>query len=775
MADEQLFSALRTAASWDEVGASVGLTPAEARSACADLLRRLAPAPRRETAVPDSSAVIVRDDLGIPTITAGNAPDAWLGLGFAMAEDRLFQLDYLRRAAGGRLAEVMGPAGAEGDRVSRVLDLAGTARRCAAAQEAGTAAAVEAFAAGVNLARAAAVAGGLPFEFRLLEYSPEPWTAIDTHLVLRAFWWQLTGRFPILCVPEFLKRHLPAELYRRFLLPEGEELTIWPPGLPFPGAGRGSGSGRVGDEAAPGSNNWVVSGTRTVSGAPLLCSDPHVPFALPSVWYEAALHCPQFSACGAGYAGVPGFFFGRSGRLAWGLTNNISSLRDLYLEVTDDFDPNRYVRVDAGGHRHWRGMTSRTERIQVRGAPSIEIEVREVDHGPVVTDILPEFMPRDETVSLRWVGHGATREQEALLGLAMAGSVREAREVLRGWSCPTFNFVLADSSGEIGYQLTGAIPLRQAEERGYRPGDDPAHAWAGAVPYEGLPAFSNPPQGWLGSCNNRVVDAAWPHALSGTWPSDVRMRRLAAVLNTPGSFDAPAMARLQGDNVSVRAIEWRLPAARALESAGVSDPLVAEWVAWDGAFEPESRAALTFEAFFLHWSREALLARLPENLLGVVFPVSAGLTEPLLLEDPAGWFASPEARRTALRAAWDGAARLLERELGPDRSAWSWGRLHTLTLRHPAATTAPLRDLLNRGPFALGGGWNTLNNSLFEFGRPFAVQNGVSYRLLVDMAGDCLAVTPGGQSGHPGSPHYDDQFELWRQGRYHTLAHAPPD
>jgi penicillin amidase len=366
------------------------------------------------------------------------------------------------------------------------------------------------------------------------------------------------------------------------------------------------------------------------------------------------------------------------------------------------------------------------------------------------------------------VGREPTRELEAMLGYARAASVPEFREHLREWFCPTFNWVIADRNGEIGYQLTGKLPLRREEKCRYRLGTDPADRWAGYVPFEALPATGEPPEGWLGSANN-VVAVDWPYPLSGTWPSDYRMHRLVDALNQSGQLSREALEALQYDALSPRAVEWSEPAVAALRAAGVTDPLLDEIAAWDGRYTLDSRAAVVFECFFVAWARQVLTLRLPPQWLTYLFPASIGLVEQLWRGDPEGWFEDPEARLVALRAAWEEALTWLEGRFGADRESWRWGEAHVLVLRHPLGTSPLLQELFQRGPVSHPGTWNTINNSLYDPSRLFETTSGVSYRLLVDLAGRTEAITPGGQSGHPGSAHYDDQLSLWARGEYHPL------
>ena len=771
---EPILRALRDCPTWDEIAAALSTTVDEARAAARRLLEERVPPVSGEVCSHGVSARIARDGWGVPHIRAESETGAYFALGFAMGQDRLWQMDYLRRAADGTLAQVMGPGLLESDRLSRTLDIRRTAEACAARLDPGAIAAVESFCGGINLARCLAEREGLPFEFELLEYAPEPWSPADSVAVMRLFAWQLTGRFPAICLPEVARRILgDGPLFDLFLEPEGGQTTIWPRGVPYPDLPRWSGGRLDGepfhDAGAVGSNNWVVGPSRSAGGAPLLAGDPHLPFALPSIWYEARLEGGALAARGAFAVGGPGIFYGRNADVAWAITNNISSLRDLYVEVTDDFDSSRYRRSES-----WEGMTVRREVIEVWGAPSVDLQVREVDHGPVVTDLLPEWAQTGDTISMRWVGSDASDEMAAMIAFARSRSVSEFRGHLRRWSCPTFNFVMADGSGEIGYQLTGSIPLRRSARRGYRRGDDTDDAWAGFVPYDALPAAYEPPEGWLGSANNMVATEDWPFPLSGFWPSDYRMQRLAHLLNRPGEFTLQDMARIQLDATSLRATEWAACAVSALRDAGVEDLLLDEIAAWDGSFGVESRPAGVFEAFFFSWCRAVLARRFPADMIDALYPNTAGLSERLLKGDPAGWFSTSEERRSALSGAWDEALAWLGARLGPDRDIWRWGSVHTLTLAHPLGRTPALRELLGRGPLPHGGGWNALNNSQYASGQPFETLTGVSFRMLIDLAGEMKTINSGGQSGHPGSPHYDDQLSLWQAGEYHALNVEEP-
>ena len=296
---------------------------------------------------------IVRDGHGIPHIFASSDRDIFFGYGYAMAQDRLWQMDYYRRRGMGRLSEVLGSDALEYDRLVRTVGINRIAARQAAELPEATRHLLEAFSSGINAAMEAS-SDRLPIEFDLLGYRPEPWSPVDTVAILAEFRWYLTGRMPVIFLPELAKRYLADPgLYRAFLTPEAGDESIVPPGS-YPSAG--SGSEPVGEVVGDpydwqGSNNWVVSGILSKSGAPMVASDPHIAFGSVSCWYEARLSGGSFDAAGAGYCGVPGFWFGRNRRMAWGLTNNICSQRDLYEEMTSADHPTRSCTDTTGNLR----------------------------------------------------------------------------------------------------------------------------------------------------------------------------------------------------------------------------------------------------------------------------------------------------------------------------------------------------------------------------------------------------------------------------------------
>lgn len=716
---------------------------------------------------------IERDEWGIPHIFAGSDQDLFFGFGFAMAQDRMFQLDYLRRRAQGRLAEILGPEAVETDLTARIVGLPYVAQAewQAAPQE--TRRLLERFADGINQwleqsRQAPAI------EFLLLEYEPEPWSPVDCLAIAGEFRWYLTGRLHVIAVPELARRTLgPGALYAAFLQGEADAESILPPGS-YPRIR--SGSGPVGiatndPEQHHGSNNWVISGERTTSGKPLLASDPHIAFGAVSCWYEVRLSGGSFDVVGMAYAGMPAVMFGRTRHVAWGFTNNICSQRDLYQERTDPAHPGCFF-YDG----QWLPARKRREVIRVRGAEDVVHEVVLSHNGPIVDAILPPAARDTGPVSLRWLGAYPCGWMTALLAMNRANTGAELADATRPWRVPTFNLVFADDKGHIGYQCTGRIPIRNVPERGYRPGWDPAHQWDDLISFEGMPRLADPEQGFIVTANNRVAGDDFPYPLAGTWSSGQRARRIREMIQGAPQVSREDCGRMQQDALSLRAVECLAVLVALVRSCG--DPRVPEALAhlegWDCRVEAESVGAALFNVFFWRWCRVVVQERFSGETAELLATAAWGLAAALLHDDAVGWFYR-RTREQAVHQAFVEALDELASRLGGEMGGWSWGRLHVLQQRHFLSGRGSLGELLDRGGVPVKGDGYTVCNTGFD--PSHAALSGSGYRLVADLADPnrgLWAVDAGSASGHPGSPHYDDQLQTWLAGgyHYHSLVHA---
>jgi penicillin amidase len=711
---------------------------------------------------------ILRDRAGVPHVYAADTADAYFGLGYVMAEDRLWQMDRLRRRAHGRQAEILGPAYLESDLLHRAVGITAIADAEVERTDDTTRELLESFVAGINHF-VDACNGKLPPEFGILGYEPEPFTARDSIAILRAEWWSLNGRLHNIAIGE-AARLLPEPLQSAFLIPEAPESRILPPDAATPDVGgleplRPADGAWLGTGDNSGSNNWAVAGDHTALGRAILCSDPHQPFWVPSSWYEYAIHGPDDDAAGAGHPGVPGLWWGSNATIAWGITNNAASTRDLYREQVHPTDPTLYRDGDT-----WRPFTEHEITIQVRGEAPVHHLQRATVRGPIVNHTLPAIDEADTApLALRWVGQEHLDDVRALIALGRTRSWPAFRAALRDWSVAVFNFGYADASGRVGYQCAGRVPVRLRAARGYRDAKVPEDAWQGYIPFDALPSCVDPVRGYVASANERVAPDDYPYPLAGTWGTGYRAERIHQALGGTQAVDRGFVVALQNDVTSRRAERLCPPLLALLSDSDADDVarLRAILSGWDHRYTLDSIAPTVFETFMDVWQERVLLEHFPQRLLPLLHSqtgVAARLIEGADLE----WFEDSAAREELIATAALAMEQVRTR-FGTDANGWRWGSVHQAYWRHPLSS--PERPEFDLGPRDMDGGSDTLRNT--GLGQPgYSAVSGAEYRLVVDFAEPhrFRAVQNIGNSGRPGSPHYADQFADWLAGRYHVVS-----
>jgi penicillin amidase len=516
-----------------------------------------------------------------------------------------------------------------------------------------------------------------------------------------------------------------------------------------------------------GSNNWAVAGWRTQSGKAMLCSDPHQPFWMPSSWYEYVVHGPEDDAGGAGHPGVPGLWWGTNQSIAWGITNNVASTRDLYREEVHPTDPNLYRDGDA-----WRRFEERVDEILVRGQAPVRHVQRTTVRGPIVNHLVPPLNGESSNapLALRWVGQEHLDDVRAIVNIGRARDWDSFRTALRDWAVPVFNFGYADASGRVGYQCAGRVPIRGRTARGYRDANEPADVWQGVIPFEGLPSVVDPARGYVASANERPVPDDYPYPLYGSFGAGHRAARLHQALEGGGTVDRGQAIALQNDTKSCRAERLGRPLVTWLADANDPDvtTLRDAFTNWDYRYTTESIAPTLFETFMEIWQQRVARERFPAHLIDLV-KLSGGVAAQLIErgDDDLRWFGGD--LRTELLA---NARQTLERvraKHGAAADGWKWGNVHQAHWHHPLSTSS--RTDFDIGPSPVDGGGDTVRNT--GAGQPsFVASSGAEYRIIVDFAEPdrFLAVQNIGNSGQPGDPHYADQFADWVAGTYHVVS-----
>nr|BBH88837.1 peptidase S45 [Thermosporothrix sp. COM3] len=737
------------------------------------------------------SVEIITDQYGIPHVYAQNEADLFFAQGYLHARDRLWQMDFHRRLGSGRLAEIFGATAIEADRFSRRLGLYRDSRRDVATLPSQIKQTLSTYTLGVN-AYLIQQKQNLPVEFAILHYRPTLWTVADTLLRCRTIAWILSSNWESELIRALLIEHLgPEQAARLEGSSDPEHPLILPPGATYQGTTPNvleqfeqfkqlCGAGLIG-----GSNNWVVAGSKSETGAPILCNDPHLGQEVPSLWYECHLIAGSFDVIGAGFPGIPGILIGHNRSIAWGVTNVFADVQDLYIEEFSAENPRQYRYQD-----HWEEATVLREIIQVKDEEAVVEQVRITRHGPVINEDIK--MP----LAIRWIGQEPCTLPQAVLGLNTARTWDEFREALRYWDTPAQNVVYADTSGNIGYQMAGTVPLREQKQNVLPvPGWTGAHEWTGVIPFEELPHTLNPEQGFLLTANNRIVDDSYPYYISSNWMNGYRAQRIKQLLHSKEKFSLADMVRIQADTYSIPATEI-LPFLLRLEPTTPQERAAQEILrSWDYTLTPESIGAALYTTFQrkLSWlvfsaaigDDEALLS----SYLGVAHTPLASDNElfgrevPLLIrllhEQNDAWFArtripnGPKTWNAALKAAWHGTIDELRERLGDNILRWHYGAVHKLTFKHILGKHPLLVKLFNRGPYPIGGDGDTINMGATLPDRPEEVISVSTYRMIVDLGNleQSLSSHAPGQSGLPNSKHFDDLIQQWLQVGHHPMLY----
>lgn len=741
---------------------------------------------------------IETDARGVPTIRATTIEDALFGLGWVHARDRLWQLEFQRRVGSGRLAEALGGKLLSTDRFLRTVGFRRSAEESLKALSPEARARLAAYRSGINAWLASSSVR--PVEARILRISIAPFDDADCAVWLKMMAWDLSGN----ATAEIRRARLTAaigaertaELYATApdtptILRDGE----WVP-PPAPSAAPGPAAGRDGVVSfaagawpglaaafasldrqgfggeSVGSNSWVVSGARSLSGRPILANDPHLGLRAPGVFYIARLVTPGLSVVGATLPGVPGVVIGKNDRIAWALTALEPDVEDLFVERTDPAEASRYV---------WKGRSipfaTRTETIRVRGGTDVKIEIRSTVHGPVVTDVLSGAERLGSAVALRWTGlDPLDRSLESVLALDTArdwAGFLDAASLLR---CPSMNLLYADADGHIGYTATGAIPLRPRADGLLPVSGEGADDWTGTVPFSSLPRTLDPPRGYIVTANHRVVSDSYPFSFTRDPVEPYRARRIEDRLTAVARLSTDAMRSIQQDRVSYQANDVVPLLLDTAPSDDASRDALARLRGWNREFAPESVPATIYAAWY------AELSTMPEDEIGE--PAAAGVRSRFLLRALAGDSAWCDDVRTPRRetcadfktATLARALALLRSRLGPEVESWRWERLHRARFPHAVFDLVPLLSRLFSLETGQGGDGSTVNVGAYRRDGSFRMTDGPSYRQIIDL-GDPAAsrfVGTTGQSGNPFESGYRDFLPLWRDGKDFEIGRGPP-
>jgi penicillin amidase len=746
---------------------------------------------------------VERDNWGVPHIRASSLEDAVEAQGYVIAQDRLWQLDLMRRASRGQLSEIVGPLALKSDKQFRTFGFSRAAERDYAATDKDSRALMEAYARGVNRF-IDQHQKSLPLEFSLLKYKPQPWQPTDSLVIAGYMYQTLTntweGKLDRSKVEARVGADRSKELYAvdapmdHFVIgdpdvpndgsqasradPDDDDDDDMPTDTILKASARSSDSVRKPETYADitsalwpsiqgyleetqseirkglGSNNWVVSGSHTATGKPILANDTHLELSIPPIWYEIHLSAPGFNAEGFTLPGAPLIVIGHNDHIAWGFTNNGADVQDLYIEKLNPAAPDEYLV-----NGKWTKAQVFDEAIRIKGQPDEHLNIVVTRHGPVV------HQEGDKVYALRWTALEPGGLGNAYNWLSTARNWHEFRDIMKRVWGPGQNAVYADTEGNIGYIMAARVPIRK---KGHGeipvPGDTDDYEWTGYIPFDQLPQALNPDSGLIVTANARVVGPNYKPYLTDRWEEPYRTARIYDLLHDKIDLRPIDMLKVETDTYSFPHAFLADQMSSAAKTVQPKDPRARKLVDglkdWNGIADADSALVS-----FLVMARRAALDLILEPYLGKDTNLyawrSTVFLQKVLTDRSAKWLPPCYKNYDELLAATaDRAVTMLAEQTKSDRvKDWQWKDLNSLDMLHPLGRDGFLKHLLS----ITGKPQSGTNYSV----RAATKRHGPSMRFIANLANwdESILLIPAGESGQVGSSHYTDQFSYWYEGK----------
>jgi penicillin amidase len=778
----------------------------------------------------DSPVDIYRDSYGIPQIYAQTIHDLFFAQGFVHAQDRFWQMDFSRHIGSGSLSEMFGKSQLDTDIYLRTFGWERVAEQELNLMPSDERAILQAYADGVNAYLSDHKGAALSLEYAVLKlltpgYSPAPWQPVNTITWGKVMAFDLSTEGKPEAERAVLLKTLTPQQISELFPPYPPDHPIIVPNFTLTSTVTTTNTTSLGVQSliklSPafeallarmaevdgllgrtgsgiGSNNWVISGSRTATGKPFLANDMHLGEQMPSIWYENGLHCaPVSTACpydvtGFSFVGAPAVIVGHNDRVAWGFTNVGPDVLDLYIEKINPANPNQY---EVNGK--WVDMTLVKETINVAGSSPVDLTVRYTRHGPIIYDNPIDHkniqdtwgvpLPTNFAISVRWTALEPTNIFKAVFDYNEAQNWDEFRQAAQYWSVPSQNTVYADIDGNIAYQTPGLIPIRLPGHNGDYPvpGWTDEYEWQGYIPFDQLPYAYNPPAGYIVSANNEVVGSSYPYFISDTWDYGFRAARIVQLIQTaPGLIDAKYIQKMHGDDYDASAA-YMVPLLMQLNLQDAHLATVREVLnGWNYQDQMDLAAPALYNVFW----RAVLAQTFHDNLPQDYWPDGGArwfeVMRQLVKTPDSTWWddintPQKETRDDIFSLAFSEAVSELEARLGKNSSKWNWGDIHTVTFHDLALGTSgigPIEAIFNRGPYPVSGSNSVVNATAWDASvitdtLAYQVVDLPSERLIVDMSDlpASLSVITTGESGHTFQANYVDQADLWRNIQYHPM------
>ena len=726
--------------------------------------------------------VVYRDSFAIPHIYANNNHDVYVATGYLLAQDRLWQMDLLRRVTQGRLSEIFGVDYVDTDWLLRSLKYSEKSEMLMDSIDSSTRLALEAFAEGVNQYITENM-DNLPVEFTVLKYKPEEWESVHSLNLIGYMAWDLKAGWCNL-VLEKIRQRVDEKLFLQLI-------PVWPDSasVVFPEyvsekmvnniteqlASAIGPLNKLGLEVFNASNNWAVSGNRSLTGKPLFANDMHLGYNVPGVWYQIhQVVKDSLNVTGVLLPGQPFVISGHNDSIAWGMTNTYVDNLEFYAETISEIDSNKYKF-----NGEWMDMKVVKELIITKEGDTVARDIRYTHRGPVMSDIKPNG---DNVLSMKWMGSEYSNEIRTVYLLNRAKNWNDFTNAVKTFIAISQNMNYADVNGNIGLYCSAGVPIRKrVPGMIFLPGDTDEYDWKGLVPFGELPHVYNPECGYVSSANNKTVGNDYPYFI-GTWYSlPSRYDRINEMLESKEKFSIGDFIAIQQDNKS-KLVSEMLPCFSKIDTSVLTENELNALMlilSWDGRLTKESKATVPFEATYINLVKNIFSDEMGDELYNQYLTdasIAKFAIDAMVKDGSSEWcddVTTPEKEDfdDMILKSFKQAVAQMEEMMEADTAGWEWGKIHQITLKHPLGSVNALQKAfkLNRGPYAIGGSYHTICPYSYGFTNPFSVIHGASHRHIYDVSNwdNSLTIIPTGNSGIPSSKYYCDQTKMYLSGKYH--------
>jgi len=726
-----------------------------------------------------SDVQVFRDENGIPHIIAENEEDLYRAAGYVTASDRLWQMDLIRRATQGNLSEIFGADFFQTDMILRALQISTKSEEIYKTLSNEEKLALEAYADGINQ-YIEQNERKLPIEFKILKYKPEKWIPQNSLNIIGYIAWDLVMAWSNEITLFKIQQKVDSSVFKYFIPNFDESLPIYHlvetqnTDVTEPIQTMGNNILSLGIIPFMASNNWVVSGQKSETGAPILCNDMHLGFGIPGIWYQMHLVVKdKLNVAGVSVPGAPGIIAGHNDSIAWGLTNVMLDGTDFYIETLNEDSTKYYLNGE------WKDLKIVEEKIATKDGDTLTGYLKYTHRGPIIS----QFKDLNQAISMHWIGYDFSNEFSGIYKLNRASNWQDFRDGLRLFGSVSQNFVYADVNGNIGMQLTGSIPVRKVPGYTIFPGDTTEYDWNGFVNFDSLPYEYNPDCGYLASANNKSSDDV-DYYISQYFFQDYRYTRIVDMIEAKDKISVDDMKKIQGDQNSNMVKEILPEVIFEISKLNLDDPNYKKSIEiltlWDGDMTADGVAPLLFEQFNMLFVSNTIVDEISEDVY-TQFNKSKILMNNMItnllkdkssaLFDNINTADKTEQMSDIVKIAYQQTLDTLKAQLGSNIEGWNYRKLHKLTLEHPLSKVKILDFFLNlnRGPFGVGGSNHTVSPYSYSMNSEYKVTTGASHRHIftVDNWENSQTIIPTGESGNPASQFYCDQTEKYLNNIYH--------